>query len=484
MFEKLFYDQEAYKLLQECSNNKDISKWNEYRKTNNNAPINLRFSDFSNFYLVGANMQNVDFRCSIFDKTTDMKNANVSKANFSSKIYLYIYLLYFLILVFSIFIKNAVIINYGSLMKYIDYENQMLILLYILFILPAVSISIIIENVSAMRLKQQFFTAIIVGIFYFIIEVFMFMIMLDNTSIVLALKIALIFTTNFLSAIIIVVAILSALTYYAMIIIAQKSIANAKNPEECIGFDAKYLKYRDTSIYTSIEKEIEEQKKQLNAIVDNEDAKTKLSKSIEENKKLLIEGKTQDDKLEDIIRAFKKPYFYLEKNINQLKVLNAIYFIVILCILGIFLYFRSDFISNRANSFNKLFVIKDTLPDFGTIFGVMLFYGTPVILGISIIIYLIAQVNKNLDKISNYQIQNRGIYEVESIIKARAILGLKADEFKKVSNGLIDKLEESIMNDTYIPEAQNIDTKGEPQFSYIKLTEDIQKIIKEELKGR
>lgn len=483
MFEKLLYDLEAYKLLKKCSDAKDMTEWNEYRKTNNNAPINLRFSDFQSLYLVGANMQNIDFRCSFLNRT-DMRNADVSKANFSSKIYLYIYLLYLFTYVFSLFVGNAVIISYGTLIKYIDYENPMLILLYVLSILPAISIGTIIENIFAMRLNRQLFIAIILGASYFIFEVFIFFIMLDNTSLILIFKNVLVFTANLLPIIIIVVAVLSILIYYLNIIIAQKTIVQAKNPEECIGFDVKYLKYRDTSIYTSIEKEIKEQEKQLNAIVDNEAAKTKLSKSIEENKKLLIEGKTQDDKLEDIIRAFKKPYFYLERNINQLKVLNTIYFIVILCILGVFLYFRSDFISNRANSFNKLFAIKDTLPEFGTIFGVILFYGTPILLSISIIIYLIAQINKNLDKISNYQIQNRGIYEVESIIKARAILGLKANEFKTISNKLIDQLEESIMKDASMPEIHNIDTKSEPQFSYIKLIEDIQKIIKEELKGK
>ena len=55
-------NKQAYQLLKECSENKDLTKWNEFRKETHNKAISFRFKNLKDFYLVGANFDNVDCR--------------------------------------------------------------------------------------------------------------------------------------------------------------------------------------------------------------------------------------------------------------------------------------------------------------------------------------------------------------------------------------------------------------------------------------
>ncbi|OYZ63389.1 MAG: hypothetical protein B7Y17_04055, partial [Sulfuricurvum sp. 24-42-5] len=102
------------------------------------------------------------------------------------------------------------------------------------------------------------------------------------------------------------------------------------------------------------------------------------------------------------------------------------------------------YIDQRVISFTSLFT-KDIQPTFGTIFGVILFYGTPVLLGISLIIYFIAQINKNIDKITELQEQERNIKQIASTIKAKAQIGMSDEEFVKETKNLIQKYQEGMM---------------------------------------
>ncbi len=92
----IWYDKKAYELLKKCSDAKDLTEWNEYRKSTNYSPINLRFVDLSNLYLQKAELQNIDLRGAILHRT-DFEFADVSSVNKSSTLFNWFYTIFFII---------------------------------------------------------------------------------------------------------------------------------------------------------------------------------------------------------------------------------------------------------------------------------------------------------------------------------------------------------------------------------------------------
>ncbi|MFZ2889090.1 hypothetical protein, partial [Sulfuricurvum sp.] len=97
----IWYDKKAYELLKKCSDSKNLTEWNEYRKATNYSPINLRFAELNNFYLQKAELQNVDFRGSTFGNNkfdlADIENSKFYLINYHRTLFLFFAIFGFLI---------------------------------------------------------------------------------------------------------------------------------------------------------------------------------------------------------------------------------------------------------------------------------------------------------------------------------------------------------------------------------------------------
>jgi hypothetical protein len=206
----------------------------------------------------------------------------------------------------------------------------------------------------------------------------------------------------------------------------------------------KILNYERINIFSELyNEEIREKEEQIKQAHTN-DERQRLK-----NEKLKIEELHK--KLSHLLKILQKPYEHLEQDIKGLKILNAIYYAIIIFISGSFIYYLSMYlIDERIKTFNKLFEIKDKLPDFGAIFGITIFYGTTIIFTLYIITYLIRQINQNRNLIDKYQLQNRKIEEIVSIIKAKTwIKDFK--NFEEITSKFLDKLEENVMTNKECP---------------------------------
>ena len=103
----IWYDKEAYELLKKCSDAKDLTEWNEFRKSTNYAPINLRFANLQNFYLQKAELQNVDLRGSVSIGDSNFELANLDDTKFLLINYHKLVFLFFLWIGFFIFFLNS-----------------------------------------------------------------------------------------------------------------------------------------------------------------------------------------------------------------------------------------------------------------------------------------------------------------------------------------------------------------------------------------
>jgi len=402
MFENFPYDRKAYKLLKECSQKQDISEWNQYRKENNNAPINLRFANLSGFYLMGANLSFVDLRGSILSKVI-LNSADVKMADIS----------------FGLVFKFIVAL--------ISLMTMVVMLLYFGFDVP------LNEAIAG-----------VVGVIVFGVSFF------GGVRVVDALFI-----------------IPSVASLHVSVKTTQKAIAKAKNPLECIGFDSKYLQQTDIDIVKQENQQLKEKLSEISDIEARKSIEERIAKN-ERNYTLLSEQQTAKASFElttkNLIEEIQKPYKYLKTHIRIQYGLVALFLIVIMAILSLGLYYGDDFFALREGAFMKLLENKDTLPEFGTLFGAILFYGTPILLAIAMIIYLFAKINHSLDKITAYQSKEQKIMELIAIIKAKIALGLSADEFKGETTKMLNKLQSITFTEySKIPNTQ-ID---EPKMDYI-----------------
>jgi len=158
----------------------------------------------------------------------------------------------------------------------------------------------------------------------------------------------------------------------------------------------KILNYERINIfYNQYDKEIDKKDEEIEQADTNDERQRLISE------KLKI--KELNKKLSHLLKILQKPYEHLADDIFRLQILNSIYYVIIILISGSFIYYLYDYlIDERKDTFNKLFEIKDKLPDFGAIFGITIFYGTTIIFTLYIITYLIRQINQNRNLIDKY----------------------------------------------------------------------------------
>jgi hypothetical protein len=227
----------------------------------------------------------------------------------------------------------------------------------------------------------------------------------------------------------------------------------------------KILNYERINIfYNQYDKEIDKKDEEIEQADTNDERQRLISE------KLKI--KELNKKLSHLLKILQKPYEHLADDIFRLQILNSIYYVIIILISGSFIYYLYDYlIDERKDTFNKLFEIKDKLPDFGAIFGITIFYGTTIIFTLYIITYLIRQINQNRNLIDKYQIQLRKIQEIVSIIEAKTwIKDFK--NFEEITSKFLDKLEENIMTNKESPTTSEEKNENKEPSYYEKTSVD------------
>lgn len=441
----IWYDKEAYQLLKKCSDAKDLTEWNEYRKTTNYSPINLRFADLRNFYLQKAELQSVDLRGSRLENA-NFYFADVEQMRFITAVYSWIFfglffLVYLFLLIFIIqkdhYILFSLVTFFSLIIAVFSWKNFSRISLDIDLYRFVPPVTFLILVIFIFRDQAQFdrlnaFGEMFLGIPYGI-----------------PIKDSQYFTALFSICVMIIIGtVLNAINRieYAN----QLSLSFAKNPEKAIGYDKNCLGDQPKSASKELSKEIillekrielarDDEKENLQHQLDDIKEQREFYKEQEKNADL------QKTRIENVISELQAPYEYIHQTITKIEWHNFIYYSVIFGMVAFFLYaIIHGYIEQRVLSFTALFT-KDMLPSFGTIFGVILFYGTPILLGISLVIYFISQINKNIDKITELQEQERNIKQIASTIKAKAQIGMSDEEFVKETKSLIQKYQEGMM---------------------------------------
>lgn len=445
----IWYDKKAYELLKKCSDNKDLTEWNEYRKATNYAPINLRFSDLDNFYLQKADLQNTDFRGSLSTSTIDFKFANLQNAVFVLKKY---YLSLFLFGFFSAFLvvisthalsnDAFLLVQLNTFISKIAFFN-IIILVFTFLILNQINKKF---GFLIFIIKLTIFNTVLLTAFESGILSVGALNIIQQTGILAEQSLIRPFILGgFISAIYFFITFLALKYEDKRIERLQKAIALALNPEKVKDFNKKYLLYRSKSLVQELQKEAIKLKQ-------NDSENEILINRLEILEKRIKFYSAQEEKanlqkilIGNVISELQAPYRYIYQTITKIEWHNRIYYSVIFGLTALFVYsLAHGYIEQRVLSFTALFT-KDALPSFGTIFGVILFYGTPVLLGISLIIYFIAQINKNIDKVTELQEQERNIKQIASTIKAKAQIGMSDEEFVKETKNLIQKYQEGMM---------------------------------------
>jgi len=222
----------------------------------------------------------------------------------------------------------------------------------------------------------------------------------------------------------------------------HKSILYAQNLKKSLGFDVKYMKGAIIPTSIKLANKITMLKKHLKKVKDEKE-KQELQKNLEEvqkEKEHVLEkeahAKTQQIKIQNALNHILKPYEYIEKNISKLRKHNYFFYGVIIILLSVFTYaLFENYIDTRTLQFQKI-LEKDSV-SFGAIFGVILFYSTPILFGMSIIVYAITQINKNIQSMETMQEQRRAIEVLQSTLLAQTeIADVSDDEIKALTQAL------------------------------------------------
>ncbi|MDQ7083745.1 MAG: hypothetical protein Q9M36_01925 [Sulfurovum sp.] len=194
-------------------------------------------------------------------------------------------------------------------------------------------------------------------------------------------------------------------------------------------------------------------------IIEDEEARKSIEQRIAENEQNLIEIVKQQStersfelQLKNILEEIETPYKYLKTHIKMQYALVSVFAFIIMGFLWGFVAYGKTLYHSRESTFLSLFPTASntitTVPDFGTIFGVMFYYGTPIFVAIAIMAYLFSQINHTLDKIRSYQSKEQKINEFISIVKVKNILGFKDPvAFRKEINLLLNEIKEVVFED-------------------------------------
>lgn len=472
----IWYDKKAYELLKKCSDTKDLTEWNEYRKATNYAPINLRFANLRNFYLQKADLQNIDFRGAILEKA-NLSFSNVNQANISINIYKAILTVSILIGFCSAFllIHFLLQLNFNLSNKQSIFISIFGSLFGIFYLIIGSVFSTILKGTFGIAVSGIFFGGILGGISAIVTDI-------SDFNIILLILFSIIFFQVFI---------------FDGDIVSKwqqvtETIATAKNAEEAIGFNSNYLKNTIISVVDELQKEVLGLSKVIETTQDDE-TKQKLliqQKKLEDKIQFYSEqeksARPQKVQIENVITELQLPYKYIHQTITKIEWYNRFYYCAIIVFIGIFIYaIAHGYVDQKMATFSSLFT-KETLPSFESIFGVILFYGSPVLIGISLIIYFITQINKNNDKITELQEQERNIKQIASTIKAKAQVGMSDEEFIKETKNLIQKYQEGMMESMFTKEkiTDKEDKSSSPTYREKLIANSMSKLLMQAIKSK
>lgn len=435
----IWYDKEAYELLKKCSDAKDLTEWNEERKAKNYSLINLRFANCNGFYLREAELQYVDFRFAQLNNTdftySNVSNTNISTSGYWSLLIIFLFLIGILVaIVFNISGKSFnVLLNYSIISITFAYlifnKTHVIRSVRGTFLFAAGSIGLML--ISAILSAISIFGG--VTYFYYLIG--------TPTG------------TNFnlfgMAGAILGLALgfsLSSVIYMSRLkkieIENTRLLSVALNPEKVIGIRENELEQliKNLSISLSIAKQIFLLKQQ-------QYSENKL-RELEEKRDWFIEeedtAEVQKERINNIIKELESPYEYFKDLIKSIdRYIYFFYSVICISIIWIFTLPNTGFFINKIKLYDNLFTHQ--LPTFGTIFGVIISIVGPFLVAVSIIFYAISQVNKNFDKKTELQEQERNIKQIASTIKAKAQIGMSDEEFVKETKNLIQKYQEGMM---------------------------------------
>lgn len=151
-----------------------------------------------------------------------------------------------------------------------------------------------------------------------------------------------------------------------------------------------------------------------------------------------VEQKT----IEKAIDALKKPYAYINPEITKLHVHNYFFYAVIFCSIGFAGYYTvHEYLEYRNGYIGVLFGDLKSV-DFGSMMGISLFYGSPIIFLTLIVVYTVSQINKNLDKIHELSTQKHYIDFLASAFNSKTDVGTTdedvASDIKKAADAIRD----------------------------------------------
>ena len=403
----MFYNKKAYELLRKCSYKKDMTEWNNQREEDNNKNINLRFADLNGFYLQGANLKNTDLRFALFDKS-DLLNANVENAQIDT---------------YSAFIWIFSIISAITfLFFYLYFQPQSQ------FFSAAISIAIariVISYLLDGNIKEAASGTLLIAFV---------------SALIGALFGALFGDARDSAIIVAVVFMIAALIMDVLDIVKRhinsnsKIISIAQNPNLAKGFNEKY-------ITKNIETEISEKERELDRLKKEEENNERIGGLKEEIKNLKVASE-QNKTIENAIADIKKPYSFLDESTQKLRRHNYFFYIVIFMVTCLAVYYVFDgYISQRSITLNTLLSKPESI-NFGSIIGIVIFYGSPVVFALFIVMYSVSQINRNLEKIDALSSQKHFIDILESTFKAKTAVKVSDEELgndiKKTADALRD----------------------------------------------
>ncbi|CAA6810380.1 MAG: Unknown protein [uncultured Sulfurovum sp.] len=410
----LWYDKKAYALLKKCSENQDLTEWNTYREETKQAPVNLRFANLRDFYLRDADLREVDLRGADL-RRAKCHGADVAHANISVSFY---WLIFF----------GAIIVS--ALFMFTLYT-------------AGIEKDILEDTTAFVTFVAAFVVGVgVVGVGVGVVGVGVVGVGVGVVSVDAGIRVVDVGGGITVATVLIFVVVAIKNVIDKIQSFNSEFIAYAKNPEEAIGFPIIYLKGIAVPLSAHLDQEITVVKELLKKEQDDkekQELQNKLEKLEDEKETKLIaeaHAATQQRKIQNALIHILKPYAYIERNISKLRRHNYFFYGVIMMLLSTFIYaLLTHYLDARSSQF--LSVLDKEVVSFGSIFGVILFYATPVLFGMSIIVYAISQINKNIQNMESMQAQRRSIEVLQSTLLAQTeITDVSDDEIKALTQAL------------------------------------------------
>ena len=441
-----------YELLKECSDKKDITKWNLYRLNNPDKDINLKFMSLRNFYLLEADMRNINLQFTSL-KDTKMNGSDVDNSRVISKFTLIFMSIFFMLCLSLVFYFFDYFISDIQIFKKFHREINSFASAILIQTSLVIGLSSS-KTISKEKLLTSLLEILLVGI--------VVMIIIGLPSYYL---LTWIFNDN--------VAWVTLFVFFSVVMFGmiyeyyrgqQDCIKYTKNPSRVINFNHSYL--LDESEVTLLKEELaridvqdniqEEIEKELNEskTLSDED-KIRFQDKLDEFEKkelfrkeeseflksriAILEKEEAEEKLIKLsMDTIKKAFSHIEQTERSLYLMNIIYGVLLLGGLVMLGYFGYLSYEHREEYFSKL---KDI--SISASLGIIIFYATPILFAFSIIIFGITNLNKNIEAKEKLLEKRYLIDLLEATFYAQIKIGGNA---KEALHKLINKLSESAYN--------------------------------------